>query len=110
MLTEREQWVFLPGRTLAQIEAEAIRACFRRTNGNRKRMVRELGIVKSTLMRKLAQLGLRETAPRLKRRLREQDLERAFARFRREAAIDLRIHDSTLMRWLNTKAPFAVEE
>src|SRR4051812_1520591 len=110
MLTQRAQWVFLPGRSLADVEADAIRACFERTKGNRRQMARELGLSKSTLLRKLDRLGLRHRTPRLLRRLREQDLERAFKRHRRQIAMELRIQDSTLLRWLNSKAPFAVEE
>lgn len=110
MITQRAQWVFLPGRTLADVEADAIRACFERTKGNRQRMIRELGISKSSLLRKLDRLGLRHRVPRLVRALRERDLERAFERHRKQIATELRIHDSTLLRWLNSKAPFAVEE
>src|SRR4051794_25209670 len=90
MLTQRAQWVFLPGRSLADVEAEAIRACFERTKGNRRRMARELGISRSSLLRKLDRLGLRQRAPHLLRRLRERDLERVFDRHRRQIVAELR--------------------
>ena len=52
----------LAGRTLDDLEAAAIRASFQRHGGVRRAMVRELGIAKSSLLRKLDALGLRETA------------------------------------------------
>jgi DNA-binding NtrC family response regulator len=54
--------VALGGRTLEELEAMAIRASFLRNHGVRRAMARELGIAKSSLLRKLAQLGLREKA------------------------------------------------
>ena len=50
----------LRGLTLRQIEAAAIRASFARHNGNRARMVEELGVSKATLLRHLDALGLRK--------------------------------------------------
>ncbi|HEY6908080.1 MAG TPA: hypothetical protein VI356_01835, partial [Myxococcales bacterium] len=79
------------------MEAAAIRSSFARLHGHRGRMVKELGISKSQLLRKLDRLGLREKHPRLVRRLRERDLERAFERHKREIAKELRISDSTLL-------------
>ena len=49
----------LRGKTIAQVVAAAIHACFARHNGNRRAMMRELGISKSTLLRRLDELGLR---------------------------------------------------
>ena len=50
----------LRGLTLDQIEARAIRESFVRNNGNRSRMAQELGVSRSTLLRKLDALGLRQ--------------------------------------------------
>jgi two-component system, NtrC family, response regulator HydG len=55
--------VDLRGRTLEQIESLAIRSAWERHRGQRGAMARELGIARSSLLRKLDQLGLRETAP-----------------------------------------------
>jgi DNA-binding NtrC family response regulator len=52
-------WVSLRGRTLEQLEAMAIRASFERHRGNRRAMMKELGVSKSSLLRKLDLLGLR---------------------------------------------------
>ena len=49
----------LGGRTLEELETEAIRASYARHGGVRKAMVQELGIAKSSLLRKLSALGLR---------------------------------------------------
>jgi hypothetical protein len=50
----------LRGLTLAQIEAYAIRACHDYRRGNRRLMMADLGISKSTLLLKLDALGLRK--------------------------------------------------
>ncbi len=55
-------WVNLRGRTLEEIEALAIRAAFARHRGNRRAIMAELGLSKSSLLRKLDQLGLRSGA------------------------------------------------
>jgi transcriptional regulator with PAS, ATPase and Fis domain len=102
--------IVLPVRTLAQVEEAAIRSAFARLNGNRVRIMRELRISKSALLRKLAKLGLRTPRKERPRHLQEADITRAFERHRREIAAELRIHDSTLIRWINKSAPFAVEE
>jgi len=102
------EWVVLPGKTLAQIEDAAVRAAHARHNGIHARMQRELGISKMGLLRKLDKLGLR--TPRRTRYLTEADLARAFHKHRMSIAAELRIQDSTFIRWLNTRAPFAVEE
>jgi DNA-binding NtrC family response regulator len=59
---ERAASVFewLSGMTLAQVEAGVIRASFARHTGHRRRMMSELGIGKTTLLRKLDALGLRK--------------------------------------------------
>jgi hypothetical protein len=53
---------WMEGMTLAQIEEGAIRASFARHEGRgyRARMMRELGIGKTTLLRKLDALRLRQ--------------------------------------------------
>ena len=53
-------WIDLRGRTLREIEGLAIRASFMRHQGKRRAMMRELGISKSSLLRKLDALGLRQ--------------------------------------------------
>ena len=50
----------LEGRTLAALEEAAIRAAHGRHDGNRRAIAGELGIARSSLLRKLDQLGLRE--------------------------------------------------
>ncbi|MCA1826026.1 MAG: sigma 54-interacting transcriptional regulator [Myxococcales bacterium] len=49
----------LRGRTLGELEELAIRGALRRHDGNRHAVAAELGIARSTLLRKLDQLGLR---------------------------------------------------
>lgn len=49
----------LRGRTLEQLESTAIRAAFERHRGNRRAISRELGLARSSLIRKLDLLGLR---------------------------------------------------
>lgn len=49
----------LPFRTLAQVEADAIRESLRRSRGNRRRAAAELGIARSSLLRKMDELRLR---------------------------------------------------
>ena len=46
-------------QTLDQLEAHAIRAAYQRHAGHRRAMASELGIAKSSLLRKLTALGLR---------------------------------------------------
>jgi two-component system, NtrC family, response regulator HydG len=60
--SEREV-VDLRGRTLAELEAIAIRSAWERHRGHRVAIARELGIARSSLLRKLDELGLREAAP-----------------------------------------------
>ena len=50
----------LRGRTLGELEEIAIRGSLKRHEGNRHAVAAELGIARSTLLRKLDQLGLRE--------------------------------------------------
>ena len=50
----------LRGRTLEELEELAIRAALARHGGNRHAVAEELGIARSTLLRKLDALGLRE--------------------------------------------------
>jgi DNA-binding NtrC family response regulator len=52
--------VELRGRTLGELEELAIRGALKRHDGNRHAVCAELGIARSTLLRKLDQLGLRE--------------------------------------------------
>jgi DNA-binding NtrC family response regulator len=56
-------WLNPCGKTLAQVMAVALRASVVRHNGNRRLMMHELGISKSTLLRKLDELGLRGRDP-----------------------------------------------
>jgi hypothetical protein len=89
LLTSRERdWVFTRGKTLEQIEGEAIRSAFFRHKGNRKAMQSELRIGRTTLKAKLAKLGLR--TPRRVRHLTEVDLLRAFLKHRKAIATELR--------------------
>jgi len=55
--------VDLRSRTLEQIEELAIRAAWERHRGGRGAMARELGIARSSLLRKLDELGLRQPSP-----------------------------------------------
>jgi DNA-binding NtrC family response regulator len=57
--SDKELGAALAGRSLAEIEELAIRAAFARHNGRRLRIMRELGIGKTTLLRKLDELNLR---------------------------------------------------
>ncbi len=50
------------GRTLEELETMAIRAAFERHHGVRRAMSKDLGIAKSSLLRKLSKLGLREAS------------------------------------------------
>ena len=102
--------IVLPGRTLAEVEEAAIRAAFVRHNGRRRPMMRELQISKMTILRKLSKLGLRTSGKPRPRHLQEADIARAFQRHRHEIAAEVKISDSTLIRWINKCAPFAVEE
>ena len=54
-----EDLVDLRGKTLAEIEEIAVRAACERHGGNRRAIMAELGIAKSSLLRKLDALGLR---------------------------------------------------
>jgi DNA-binding NtrC family response regulator len=51
--------VELRGRTLSELEELAVRSAHARRGGNRRAMAQELGIARSSLLRKLDQLGLR---------------------------------------------------
>ncbi|HKC59555.1 MAG TPA: sigma 54-interacting transcriptional regulator [Myxococcales bacterium] len=59
---EGRDLVDLRGRTLEQIEEMAIRSAWERHRGRRGAMARELGIARSSLLRKLDELGLRDPA------------------------------------------------
>jgi DNA-binding NtrC family response regulator len=52
--------LYLPGLTLEEIEREAIRLSLRRHRGKRAAVVKELGIAKSTVMKRIAQWGLQD--------------------------------------------------
>ena len=63
MVAERDlpdSAIELRGRSLAELEELAIRAALSRHRGNRHAAAQELGIARSTLLRRLDQLGLRE--------------------------------------------------
>ncbi len=55
----QSELVDLRGKTLEQLEAAAIRAAWERHRGLRGAIARELGIARSSLLRKLDELGLR---------------------------------------------------
>jgi len=50
--------IHLPGRTLAEIEREAILKSLRRNRGNRRAAARELGLARSTLQVRAKELGV----------------------------------------------------
>ena len=52
--------VDLRGKTLGELEEIAIRSALQRHGGNRRAVCEELGIARSSLLRKLDALGLRE--------------------------------------------------
>jgi DNA-binding NtrC family response regulator len=56
---EASDLVDLRGRTLGELEALAVRAAWERHGGRRRVMAQELGIARSSLLRKLDELGLR---------------------------------------------------
>jgi DNA-binding NtrC family response regulator len=56
---EEDAGLELRGRTLTQLEELAIRSSLLRNGGNRRAVSAELGIARSSLLRKLDQLGLR---------------------------------------------------
>lgn len=61
-------WVDLRGVTLKRLMDGAVRASFRRHDGNRTRMREELGVSKTNLLRKLDLLGLRKPRVYLERK------------------------------------------
>ncbi|HEY2031319.1 MAG TPA: hypothetical protein VGH20_19145 [Myxococcales bacterium] len=102
-------WILLPGKTLEEIETIAIKASFARNNRSRGKTMRELQIAKTTLLRKLDRLGLRNK-PRGRWVLTEAVLEQVFSRHCAKIVAELNINRSTLIRWINKRAPFAVDE
>ncbi|MFO7156511.1 MAG: sigma 54-interacting transcriptional regulator [Pseudomonadota bacterium] len=56
--TSADDVIYLPGRTLAEIEREAILKCLRRHRGNRRAAARELGLARSTLQLRAKELGV----------------------------------------------------
>ena len=60
---ESLDWVNLRGKTLGALVRDAMRASFIRHEGNRRAMMRELGISRSTLERKLDEFDLRLEEP-----------------------------------------------
>lgn len=103
----RRDWLPAVGRTLAQIESDAIRSSYERQRGKRPRMMAELQISAASLSRKLKRLGL---APKAKpHTIREADLRRAFTKHRKAICRELRVMDSTFVRWLNAQTPLAPE-
>ena len=59
LATPAETALELRGRTLGELEELAIRSAHSRHSGNRRAIARELGIARSSLLRKLDRLGLR---------------------------------------------------
>jgi hypothetical protein len=102
-------WLAIPGKTLLEIETAAIRSSFVRHNGNRTKMRHELQMSRTNLLVKLDRLGLRKT--RVPRRcLKEPAIARAFWRHCQTITAELNIQDTTLLKWINRHAPFAIEE
>lgn len=101
-------WVVLAGKSLVEVEEAAIRAAFIRHHGNRTKIRAELRIGKMSLLRRLDMMGLRNRPT--PRHLTEKAISLAFFRHCRDIMRELKISDSTLMRWINAKAPFTVEE
>lgn len=106
---DAQPWTWFPGKTLREIEQAAIRSAYFRHGGNRMRMMRELGIAKSTLMRHLRRLGLASPRASQVRHLREIDIARAFQKHRGAIVAELKIKDSTLMGWLEKRLPALLE-
>jgi DNA-binding NtrC family response regulator len=52
--------LFVRGLTMEEIEREAIRLSLRRHRGKRAAVVKELGLAKSTVMKRIAQWGLQD--------------------------------------------------
>ncbi|HET8724113.1 MAG TPA: sigma 54-interacting transcriptional regulator [Anaeromyxobacteraceae bacterium] len=52
--------LYLPGLTMEDVEREAIRLSLRRHRGKRAAVVKELGLAKSTVMKRIAQWGLQD--------------------------------------------------
>jgi transcriptional regulator with PAS, ATPase and Fis domain len=109
LISSDRDWIMLRGRTLAQIEAAAVRSSYLRNKGCVSAMRRELGLARTTIWRKLRRLGLGKTGPRV-RHLREIDIARAFQRHRKAIAKELQISDSTLVTWLNRVSPLTPDE
>jgi transcriptional regulator with PAS, ATPase and Fis domain len=107
LISANRDWIMLRGRTLAQIEAAAVRSSYLRHKGVQWRVREELGVSRSTIKRKLARLGLRKSKVR---HLREIDIARVFRRHRKAIAKELMISDSTLVRWLNKVVPLTPED
>jgi hypothetical protein len=87
-------------------QTATIKVCFLRNNGSTAGIYRELPVSKTTLLKKLDKLGLRKTG-RGRWRLTDADLARAFRRHCASIAAELNISDTTLLNWINGRAPFA---
>jgi DNA-binding NtrC family response regulator len=58
--TGDDDTLFVRGLTMEEIEREAIRLSLRRHRGKRSSVVKELGLAKSTVMKRIAQWGLQD--------------------------------------------------
>lgn len=56
-VADGEDAVYLPGKTLQQIETEATIKALKRHGGNRRAVARELGLARSTVQKRAAELG-----------------------------------------------------
>ncbi len=56
--TDSDDVVTLPGKTLQDVENEAILKALRRHGGNRRATARELGLARSTMQKRAAELGV----------------------------------------------------
>jgi hypothetical protein len=110
MARVRPDVVQLNGKTLAEVEAAAIRSAFFRLRGSRAQMRKELGISKSALLAKLDRLGLRNQKLYVSHRLTERAIALAFFKHCHAIMREVRISERTLMQWINSRAPFAIQE
>ena len=90
-------------KTLREIRDAAIADAFHRHSGRVRAIARELGISHPGVCRYLRILGLAE--PTRRRQIREIDIARAFQKHRAAICFELKIQDSTLMRWIEKRLP-----
>lgn len=54
--TDDDTWLYLPGKTIEQIETEAIERATRRHGGSNTKAATELGISRSTVIKRMSEL------------------------------------------------------